>query len=153
PGRPSHKDRGVRNNTSTSTSAQLSGLLAPETPPRKLKQSTKANKGTAFLPHTNSLLAFTTGLPIHLQASPERSRGTDQSHRSTSKKSGKPRVGLNTLKHRTDKGWTSAGRATTVTAYKCFEQWKNDYSPQHYGLAECVDIVHAGNPFDRPKDI
>ncbi|KAJ7078383.1 hypothetical protein C8R43DRAFT_353915 [Mycena crocata] len=147
-GRPNHTQRGERNSSAATSSAQLTGLLPPHTPPPKKgsKQATKSNLGTAFSPHTSTILDFTTGLPLHLQASPER-------HKSRVHKTRGPRLGLNKLGHNTSKGWTSAGHATTTDAYKCFEKWRNDYSPQHYALAPCVDIVHAGNPLDRPKDI
>ncbi|KAJ6547521.1 hypothetical protein B0H19DRAFT_272579 [Mycena capillaripes] len=145
-GRPSHRTRSTR--TDAAPAAKLSGLISPDpqTPPSKSKQR---NSGTAYSPFTNQLLSFTTAQAIHLQASPT----TERTSKTTSHKSGKQRIGLNNLRHRKDKGWASVGRATTFEAYKCFEQWQNDYSPQHYALAECVDIVHAGNPFDRPKDI
>ncbi|KAJ7472183.1 hypothetical protein FB451DRAFT_1471472 [Mycena latifolia] len=154
-GRPAHKDRGVRKDTASS--ANLTGLIPPHTPPQKpKKKDPQHEQGNAFSPHTSALLNFATAVPIHLQASPAGPHTTEPRAgrtASTSKNSGKVRLGLNALQHRSDKGWNSAGRASTIEAYKRFEEWKNDYSPQHYGLAECVDIVHAGNPFDRPKDI
>ncbi|KAK7005485.1 hypothetical protein R3P38DRAFT_3215179 [Favolaschia claudopus] len=69
------------------------------------------------------------------------------------RKSSGTRIGLNKINHHASKRWASAGYAPAFQAYKRFEEWKNDYSPQHYSLADCVDMVHAGNPFDRPKDI
>ncbi|KAJ6496505.1 hypothetical protein C8R47DRAFT_1069315 [Mycena vitilis] len=150
-GRPAHNDRAVRKDTSTAAAATLSGLVPPEPrtpPPKKIKEK---KSSAPYSPFTTELLNFTTGLPIHLQASPNAQRTTGRA--STHKPAAKVRVGLNNVRHSKHKGWTSAGRATTFSAYKCFEQWKNDYSPQQYALADCVDIIHAGNPLDRPKDI
>ncbi|KAF7362357.1 hypothetical protein MVEN_00582400 [Mycena venus] len=152
-GRPAHDKRGER--TEKSGPAKLSGLVvpsSPHTPPRKSKKESRKqdpDPELEYSPFTKRLLGFTTGLPIHLQASPVQ-QATESGKGG---KSGKARAGLNTLQHRKDKGWMSAGHATTFEAYKHFEQWKNDYSPHHYSLVDSVDIVHAGNPFDRPKDI
>ncbi|KAJ7661063.1 hypothetical protein B0H14DRAFT_3700366 [Mycena olivaceomarginata] len=152
PGLPAHDNRGKRGDKAPP--AQLSGL-APHTPPRKSK---KSYAGAAYSPFTSKLLSFSTGLPVHLQASPTR---VTTAAESKSGRSNKPRMALNSLKHPRDKGWASSGHTPTFEAYQSFERWylilfaisQTIFSPQHYSLADSVDMVHAGNPFDRPKDI
>ncbi|KAJ6454188.1 hypothetical protein C8R45DRAFT_944774 [Mycena sanguinolenta] len=122
-GRPTHEERGQR--TDVSKPAPLSGLVpsSPHTPPRKSK---KKDTSLAFSPHTSKLLSFTTGLPIHLQASPQRPVITSKRAKGGSKQSGL-RPALHHIKHQKEKGWTSAGHTTTFEAYKHFEKWARTY--------------------------
>ncbi|KAJ7601694.1 hypothetical protein FB45DRAFT_324010 [Roridomyces roridus] len=130
PGRPAHADRGVR--TDKAPDAKLTGLV-PATPPRK-KPKKKKPADNGFSPHSHSLLSFTTQLPVHLQQSPG-GRNTGTSGNRAPKKQGTkvkvsnrgPPLGVSRATHNPNKGWTSAGRAPTATAFKCFETWKKRF--------------------------
>ncbi|KAJ6621348.1 hypothetical protein B0H10DRAFT_2215280 [Mycena sp. CBHHK59/15] len=159
PGRPSHKQRGVR--TDDAPPASLDGLIPPQTPPpkkarskskSKSKSTSKSNLNDQFSPQTSRLVAFATRQPIHLlQNSPGSSRHSKPPPKPG--QSSRTRVGLNKIAHPSDKGWKNAGNWNTDKTYQKFEEWRNDFSPYKYKTLEQVKMTYLGNPCDHAQDI
>ncbi|KAJ7785929.1 hypothetical protein B0H16DRAFT_1445870 [Mycena metata] len=149
-GRPAHTERGAR--TDAAPPAKLTGLVAPQTPPKrkKKKRAKREDLPQNFLsPQSGRIAAFTTQKPIHFAF---------ESPPKPEKKPGKPtegsrKLGINQTTRRSEDGWVSAGACLTVEAYKRFDSWKNDYQPKHYYYGKSIKLIHLGNPCDREQDI
>ncbi|KAJ7700578.1 hypothetical protein B0H16DRAFT_1748988 [Mycena metata] len=149
-GRPAHTERGAR--TDAAPPAKLTGLVAPQTPPKRKKKKCAKRDDIPqnFLsPQSSRIAAFTTQQPIHFAF---------ESPPKPEKKPGKPtegsrKLGIKQTARRAEDGWVPAGACLTVEAYKKFDSWKNDYQPKHYYCGKSIKLVHLGNPCDREQDI